>query len=50
MTEMSYVYFIAFDNVEDEIAKARNDNHARIRLVNLTSLKRRIRQLHSPIK
>jgi hypothetical protein len=50
MAEMSYVYFIAFDNVEDEIAKARNDNYARIRLVNLTALERRIRQLHRPIK
>ena len=46
---MCDVNFVIFDGVEDEISKARNDDHARIWLIHLAALMRCVRELHGPI-
>jgi len=41
---MDYVNLVRFDRIKDKITEVRNDNDARVRFVDLTTLKRRVRQ------
>lgn len=49
MSEMGNLNLVAVNRVENEIPKARNDDHAHVRLVNLSVLIGRVLKGHCPI-